>query len=73
MQDEWIRLFIFAALHDPTLNQRYLELLHRKVFIPVLLSELRSECDLPPEMPETDIEIIWGFHASFFGRTTLDL
>ncbi len=65
LKNDWVRLFIFAALNDPTLNQRYIQLLREKIFLPVL-RELRKSYDVNPEPSELDIELIWGFHSSFF-------
>jgi len=65
LSNDWVRLFIFAALNDPELNQRYIGFLHEKIFSP-LLRELRSEHNLDPQPTEIDIELFWGFHSSFF-------
>ena len=65
LRNDWVRLFIFAALNDPEFNQRYIGLLREKIFIPVL-SELRQQHGLDPKPTEMDIELIWGFHSSFF-------
>nr|WP_320136084.1 TetR/AcrR family transcriptional regulator [uncultured Amphritea sp.] len=65
LKNDWVRLFIFAALNDPQFNKRYISLLKDKIFHPVL-SELRAEHGLDPEPTEMDIELIWGFHSSFF-------
>jgi len=65
ISNDWIRLFVFAALDDPSLNKRYIELLHERIFKPVL-REIRSQNGLPPEPTEIDLELFWGFHSSFF-------
>lgn len=65
MKNDWIRLFVFSALSDPTLNQEYIGLLKQRIFIP-LLKEMRQAYGLPDEPSEMDIELFWGFHSSFF-------
>jgi AcrR family transcriptional regulator len=65
LSNDWIRLFVFAALDDPGLNKRYIALLHERIFKPVL-REIRSSKGLPPEPTEIDLELFWGFHSSFF-------
>lgn len=65
LRDDWIRLFIFAALEDPALNQQYIGILKDKIFVPVL-SELRQSHGLDPAPKEVDIELFWSFHSSFF-------
>ncbi|SAL21607.1 TetR family transcriptional regulator [Caballeronia choica] len=63
--NDWIRLFVFAALDDPSLNKRYIGLLQERIFKPVL-RELRASKGMPPEPTEIDLELFWGFHSSFF-------
>jgi AcrR family transcriptional regulator len=63
--NDWIRLFVFAALDDPSLNKRYIGLLQERIFKPVL-RELRAGKGMPPEPTEIDLELFWGFHSSFF-------
>ncbi|WP_175772466.1 TetR/AcrR family transcriptional regulator [Paraburkholderia phenazinium] len=65
LSNDWVRLFIFAALDDPSLNKRYISLLHERIFKPVL-REIRVSNGLPPEPTEIDLELFWGFHSSFF-------
>jgi AcrR family transcriptional regulator len=65
LSNDWVRLFVFAALDDPGLNKRYITLLHERIFKPVL-REIRSSKGLPPEPTEIDLELFWGFHSSFF-------
>nr|WP_320136091.1 hypothetical protein [uncultured Amphritea sp.] len=65
LRNDWVRLFIFAALNDPELNQNYIEPLRKKIFT-LVLSELRQQYNLDPTPTEMDIELIWGFHSSFF-------
>ncbi len=63
--NDWIRLFVFAALDDPALNRRYIGLLHERIFKPVL-REIRASKGMSPEPTEIDVELFWGFHSSFF-------
>ena len=63
--NDWIRLFVFAALDDPSLNKRYIGLLQERIFKPVL-RELRASKGMLPEPSEIDLELFWGFHSSFF-------
>lgn len=65
LRNDWVRLFIFAALSDPQLNQRYIGYLKDKIFVP-LLRDLRSQENLAPQPTDADIELFWGFHSSFF-------
>jgi AcrR family transcriptional regulator len=65
LSNDWVRLFVFAALDDPGLNKRYIGLLHERIFKPVL-REIRASKGLPPEPTEIDLELFWGFHSSFF-------
>ncbi|WP_019645165.1 TetR/AcrR family transcriptional regulator [Novispirillum itersonii] len=65
LRNDWIRLFVFAALEDPTLNKRYISLLQERIFRPIL-TELRTARDLPPAPTALEMELFWGFHSSFF-------
>ncbi|MDQ7988329.1 MAG: TetR/AcrR family transcriptional regulator [Candidatus Dactylopiibacterium sp.] len=69
LHNEWVRIFLYAGLQDPALNQRYLAMLHKDVFS-VINAELRHEnhADAPPDARQImlETEILWGFHASFF-------
>jgi AcrR family transcriptional regulator len=65
LRNDWVRLFIFAALNDPQLNQRYIGHLKDKIFMPIL-KDLRTQQKLDSQPTEEDIELFWGFHSSFF-------
>ena len=65
LENDWVRLFIFTALSNPEFNKNYTQLLKEKIFFPIL-SEIRAAHGLDPAPSEIDIEIIWGFHSSFF-------
>src|SRR5262245_19931908 len=67
--EEWIRIFIFAGLTREGINTKYLSRLRSRVFLPVL-EEVRHEFGVAePRHPvelETEIELVWGLHASIF-------
>jgi AcrR family transcriptional regulator len=65
---EWIRIYMFAGLSDPTLNRRYIQLVRRQL-MPVYCRELRHECGLPDtqvEVAEEEIEFVWNLHGGIF-------
>jgi AcrR family transcriptional regulator len=69
LSEAWIRIFIFAGLTREGINDKYLEKLRTKIFLPVLegvrreygISDPNSEQEL-----EAEIELIWSLHASIF-------
>lgn len=69
LREEWIRLFIFAGLTHEGINDRYMDMLRSKVFLPVL-TEMREAFGIaaPRSAAETDaaIEMIWSLHAAIF-------
>jgi hypothetical protein len=69
LNNEWVRIFLYAGLPAPALNQRYLKRLHENFFL-VIIEELRHQMQLPNAPTEhelaLDIEVLWGFHTSFF-------
>nr|BFD42041.1 TetR/AcrR family transcriptional regulator [Pseudomonas sp. FFPRI_1] len=69
LSSEWVRIFLYAGLQDPSLNQRYLKRLHEHIFL-VINDEIRHQnhvTALPSEHElELQIEVLWGFHSSFF-------
>ncbi|HEY9280833.1 MAG TPA: TetR/AcrR family transcriptional regulator [Eoetvoesiella sp.] len=69
LSNEWVRIFLFAGLQDSTLNRRYLEMLHQRIFS-VINQELRHErkdnAPVEPHQSELENEVLWGFHSSFF-------
>ncbi|WP_295537665.1 TetR/AcrR family transcriptional regulator [uncultured Pseudacidovorax sp.] len=69
LRSEWVRIFLFAGLQDPTLNQRYLAMLHQRIF-DVINDELRYECGVRRRPGGARLalerEVLWGFHSSFF-------
>lgn len=66
---EWVRIYMFSGLKGVGLNARYMKLLRRRVFAPVI-QEIRATLALPqpPEVPltEAEFEEIWDLHASIF-------
>jgi AcrR family transcriptional regulator len=68
LQNDWIRIFIFAGLTRHGINDRYLAGLREKVF-DVVLAELRHAhgLDAPTaQQYEDEIEFILGLHAAIF-------
>jgi AcrR family transcriptional regulator len=64
---EWIRIYMYAGLSDPTLNRRYIQLV-RKQLMPVYCREVRHACGLPDagEVVEEEIEFVWNLHGGIF-------
>jgi AcrR family transcriptional regulator len=66
---EWVRIFLFGALADTSINERFINLLQKHTFT-AILEELYHEnkISLPrnSEDQQLDYEIVWGFHSSFF-------
>src|SRR5688572_23412050 len=65
---EWIRIYMYAGLSDPTLNRRYIQLV-RKHLLPAYCRELRHACGLPDtEVPvvEQEMEFVWSLHGGIF-------
>ena len=69
LREEWIRVFIFAGLTREGINNKYLNKLRSKVFLPVL-AEVRAEFDIPEPRSaaelDAEIEMIWSLHAAIF-------
>jgi AcrR family transcriptional regulator len=49
-QPDWIRIYMFSGLTNPSLNQRYIKLI-RKELMPVLCTEVRHYCKLEQNTP----------------------
>ncbi len=66
---EWIRLFMFSGLKGLGFNNRYLDVLRERIFVPVIV-QMRKEFgrELPPGLPVSamEIELIWSVHAAIF-------
>ncbi|KUE88124.1 TetR family transcriptional regulator [Cupriavidus necator] len=69
LREEWIRLFIFSGLTHEGINDRYMDMLRSKVFLPVL-AEIREAFGIaaPRNAAENDaaIEMVWSLHAAIF-------
>lgn len=65
----WIRIFIFAGLADQGIHTRYLELLRKRIFLPIL-REVAFAYDVQEPVTAKDrdeaLERIWGWHSSIF-------
>ena len=65
---EWIRIYMYAGLSDPTLNRRYIQLV-RKHLLPAYCRELRHACGVPDtDVPvvEQEMEFVWSLHGGIF-------
>ncbi|MCR6503032.1 TetR/AcrR family transcriptional regulator [Shinella sp. CPCC 101442] len=69
LDERWIRIFIASALEDPQITKKYLGLLHETTF-PLIFAEVAAEAGVAAptghQADELAIEIVWGFHSSFF-------
>ncbi|OMH36219.1 TetR/AcrR family transcriptional regulator [Motiliproteus sp. MSK22-1] len=69
LDEEWIRVFLVSAFDDPIISQKYIAILHEKIFS-VLIEEIATENGLKlsqhPDKKNLATELIWGFHSSFF-------
>ena len=65
---EWIRIYMYAGLSDPTLNRRYIQLV-RKHLLPAYCREVRHACGLPDTdtpVAEEEMEFVWSLHGGIF-------
>jgi AcrR family transcriptional regulator len=66
---DWVRLFLFGALAETTINKDVIGRLHESIFT-AILNEIYfdNNIDLPrsEQAKRLDMEIVWGFHSSFF-------
>ena len=69
LNKEFVRLFLFGALAGTSFNKQILYRLHEAAF-KAILDELYHDNRvlLPRSALDTqlDLEVVWGFHASFF-------
>lgn len=60
---DWIRLFFFSGLKGSPLNAKLLEMMRRRILLP-LCREIRHSFDLPwvsdENIPESEQELVWG-------------
>ncbi|AHD11924.1 TetR/AcrR family transcriptional regulator [Phaeobacter gallaeciensis] len=69
LQKDWVRIFLLSAFEDPVISQRYVSMLRRRIFEPLLEEQLVSmglEAISNPEDRELALELIWGYHSSIF-------
>ena len=66
-QPDWIRIYMFSGLTNPSLNQRYIKLI-RKELMPVLCREVRHYCKLETSTTVSDdeMEFVWNLHGGIF-------
>jgi hypothetical protein len=67
-QPDWIRIYMYAGLSSPTLNQRYIKLIRREL-LPVYCRELRHYCglgDLDDKVADEEMEFVWSLHGGIF-------
>lgn len=67
-QPDWIRIYMYAGLASPSLNQRYIKLIKREL-MPVLCQELRHYCNTGAQdgaVSEEEMEFVWGLHGGIF-------
>jgi AcrR family transcriptional regulator len=66
-QPDWIRIYMFSGLTNPSLNQRYIKLI-RKELMPVLCTEVRHYCkiDKPTAVSDDEMEFVWNLHGGIF-------
>lgn len=65
---DWLRIYLYAGLSGPTLNQRYINLIQREL-LPAYCREVRHYCGIEsPERPvsQEEIEFIWSLHGGMF-------
>ena len=67
-QPDWIRIYMYAGLSSPSLNQRYIRLIRREL-MPVICVEIRDYCAIAaPQTPVSDdeMEFVWSLHGGLF-------
>ena len=65
---DWLRIYLYAGLSGPTLNQRYINLIQSQL-LPVYCREVRHHCGIEsPDLPVAaeEIEFIWSLHGGMF-------
>jgi AcrR family transcriptional regulator len=65
---DWIRIYMYAGLSSPTLNQRYIKLI-RQQLLPVYCRELRQHCGLgqfDAPISDEELEFVWSLHGGIF-------
>ena len=65
---DWIRIYMYAGLSNPTLNQRYIKLI-REQLLPAYCRELRQHCglgQLDAVISDEELEFVWSLHGGIF-------
>lgn len=65
---DWIRIYMYAGLSGPVLNQRYIKLIRREL-LPVYCRELRHYCGIADEkspVADAEMEFVWTLHGGLF-------
>lgn len=65
---DWLRIYLYAGLSGPVLNQRYIRLIQREL-LPAYCREVRQYCGIESaELPVSDeeIEFVWSLHGGIF-------
>ena len=65
---DWLRIYLYAGLSGPVLNQRYINLIQREL-LPAYCREVRHYCGIEsPDLLVTpeEIEFIWSLHGGMF-------
>jgi hypothetical protein len=66
---EWVRIYLFSALHGSTIAQRFAKRVSERVYKPIV-GELRHEFGLPGlserRMTEPESELMWALHGGIF-------
>ena len=65
---DWIRIYMYAGLASPTLNQRYIKLIRREL-MPIYCRELRAYCgleNLEDNVSDEEMEFVWNLHGGIF-------
>jgi AcrR family transcriptional regulator len=65
---DWIRIYMYAGLSTPSLNQRYIKLVRREL-MPVICRELRLYCgvdDQDTKVSNEEMEFYWSLHGGIF-------
>lgn len=65
---DWIRIYMYAGLSIPALNQRYIKLV-RQQLMPVYCRELRHFCgihQLDTDVSDDEMEFVYSLHGGIF-------
>ena len=65
---DWIRIYMYAGLSGPVLNQRYIKLIRREL-LPVYCTELRHYCGAETAagpVADEEMEFVWSLHGGLF-------